>query len=149
MEKSTSKSCYSTHLVAVWGCRLSYGTMDSFSDLMGSSSLLCLSKHPSPGRFYRWPTSSGRAFPGKAGNMWLKFVVKGFGVGAAIIVRTGSLDGSEAESIRKIMTLVKTLDDPFGLTMVTEHRWASRILLVWQMDTAKPVPSDQIPLILK
>lgn len=58
----------------------------------------------------------GRAFPGKAGNMWLKFVVKGFGVGAAIIVRTGSLDGSEVESIRKIMTLVKTLDDPFGLT---------------------------------
>lgn len=46
----------------------------------------------------------------------MKFVVKGFGVGAAIIVQTGSLDGSEVESIRKIMTLVKTLDDPFGLT---------------------------------
>lgn len=78
VEKSTSKSCYSTHLVAVWGCRLSYGTMDRFSDLMGSSSLLCLSKHPSPGRFYHWPTSSGRAFPGKAGNMWLKICRKGF-----------------------------------------------------------------------
>lgn len=50
------------------------------------------------------------------------------------------------------MTSVKTLDDPFGLNMVTEHFAvtvpAALVLSIdisMTMDTAKPVPSDKMP----